>query len=245
MLEVRFVYEYNGKPVNEYTIDTGKYKLSALNLGATLTKIIVPNKQDKLESILLRYHDYKLYRENPYYLGALVDVNSFRKNKKIYNYHFNCTPLENGLVFTYQTETKFIQVVYLIIDDKLIINYETNLKIHFGHVLFFNLSGNVKEDIINQFCLIDNNQLDYTQRFKFFKHFPIMNSVELTHENGISLIINNITDAYLNPGTYFRQKHLVNLGKKAKKYSGLGFLIKGGQTVEYSFEIKGGIDESI
>lgn len=245
MLEVRFIYEYCGRAVNEYTIDTGKYKLSALNLGATLTKIIVPNKNDKLESILLRYHDYKLYKENPYFLGALVDVNNFRKNKKVYNYHFDCTPLENGLIFTYQTDAKYIQVVYLLIDDKLVISYETNLNLHLGHILFFNLSGNVKEDILNHTCLLDHNRLDYAQRFKFFKHYPINNKIELTYENGINLAVNNITDAYVNTGTYFRKKHLINLGKKAIKNIGLGILVKGNKTVEYTFSIRGGIDESL
>ena len=114
MLEIKYIYHLDeDKPVNEYTIRNGSYRLSVLNLGAQVTKIIVPNKDDKLENITLRYHDYKLYKNNEYNIGCLIDTDKFiNGNDYFIDYYFNCEILENSLKFTYEEDDKYINIIF-------------------------------------------------------------------------------------------------------------------------------------
>ena len=38
MVEVKYIYTHQGKPVNEYTIRNGKFQVSMINLGRRLRK---------------------------------------------------------------------------------------------------------------------------------------------------------------------------------------------------------------
>ncbi len=60
------------KNVNEYTLDNGYMKVSVLNYGGIITKIIFPDKKGKLINCVLDYADYTLYIENPLFLGAVI-----------------------------------------------------------------------------------------------------------------------------------------------------------------------------
>lgn len=57
----------------EYTLtnDNG-ISVSFLDFGGIITKIITPNKEGKLENIVLGYKDYRKYESNPYFLGAII-----------------------------------------------------------------------------------------------------------------------------------------------------------------------------
>lgn len=53
------------------TNDVGM-KVEVLNLGATLTKVIVPDKEENFENVVLEWQDINVYEENPGYIGATI-----------------------------------------------------------------------------------------------------------------------------------------------------------------------------
>jgi aldose 1-epimerase len=57
----------------EYTLtnDFGM-SVSVLNYGAIITKIIVPDRNENLENVVLGYRDYTDYNQNPNFFGALI-----------------------------------------------------------------------------------------------------------------------------------------------------------------------------
>lgn len=57
----------------EYTLTNDHdMSVSFLDFGGIITKMMVPNREGKLENIVLSYEDYKQYEDNPNYFGALI-----------------------------------------------------------------------------------------------------------------------------------------------------------------------------
>src|SRR5690625_2031384 len=57
----------------EYTlINKHGMKVSFLNYGGIITKIIVPDKDGKMENVVLAYRNYKDYEKNSAYFGAII-----------------------------------------------------------------------------------------------------------------------------------------------------------------------------
>ncbi|QEH67949.1 aldose epimerase family protein [Cellulosilyticum sp. WCF-2] len=80
------------------TNDVGM-KVEVLNLGATLTKVIVPDKEENFENVVLEWQDINVYEENPGYIGATIGRMAGRihqgkitLDKKVYS----LTKNENG-----------------------------------------------------------------------------------------------------------------------------------------------------
>ena len=53
------------------TNDNGM-KVEILELGATLTKIVVPDKDGNYENVILEWQDINTYEQNPGYIGAVI-----------------------------------------------------------------------------------------------------------------------------------------------------------------------------
>ncbi len=247
MLEVRYIYEVAGEPVNEYTISNGRYQLSAINIGAAITKMIVPNQDDKLENITLRYYDYKDYKINRYNLGNLIDLNQFIKNEPCsLNYYFHCTFESNTLKFTYEEDDHYIFVKYSLLDNLVIIEYDTNLDIHLANVLFFNLSGNLKDNVLAHDIKINSLSVDLKEDIPFFKCYTSYQAYELLQlhlkDNGIHLNIDSSNrDIYVSFGKYFNEEFFINKKNLAQTYSGVGIVVCGkeqNQYVSYEFSEK-------
>lgn len=47
-------------------------RVSVLNFGGIITEITVPDRQNKLENVVLSYKDYAEYENNPNYFGAII-----------------------------------------------------------------------------------------------------------------------------------------------------------------------------
>jgi len=65
---------YNNVPVTEYTLtNSSGIRVSILNYGGTITKILVPDKDGKMGDVVLGFESFDGYRQktNPY-MGALV-----------------------------------------------------------------------------------------------------------------------------------------------------------------------------
>lgn len=81
----------------EYTLsnNTGM-RVSLLNYGGIITKLLVPDREGKLENVVLGYQNYKDYEENPNYFGAIIgrvagriENASFQLDGKTYLLHTN------------------------------------------------------------------------------------------------------------------------------------------------------------
>lgn len=56
----------------EFTLSNQYMSVSFLNFGGIITKIMVPDRFNRKENIVLCYQDYNDYEKNPYYLGAII-----------------------------------------------------------------------------------------------------------------------------------------------------------------------------
>lgn len=73
---------YNEKDVIEYTLtNINGVSISILNLGGIITKIMTPNKEGKLENIVLAYENIEDYYTNPSYYGAIIGRTAGRIDK--------------------------------------------------------------------------------------------------------------------------------------------------------------------
>lgn len=63
----------SGRKVTRYELsNTQGMKVEVLSWGATLTKIIVPDKEGKIENVVLEWEDLNTYEKNPGSFGATV-----------------------------------------------------------------------------------------------------------------------------------------------------------------------------
>jgi len=63
----------DGKKINEYTIENKwGMKLSAINYGGIITKLLVPDKTQTLRNVVLGYDSLKAYLHDSFYVGAIV-----------------------------------------------------------------------------------------------------------------------------------------------------------------------------
>jgi aldose 1-epimerase len=64
---------YDGKNIIEYSlINNSRCHVSILNLGGIITEICVPDKDNKIENVVLGYRNTEDYQHNPPFLGAMV-----------------------------------------------------------------------------------------------------------------------------------------------------------------------------
>lgn len=81
----------------EYTLSnkTGM-RVSLLNYGGIITKLLVPDREGKLENVVLGYENYEDYEQDSNYFGAIIgrvagriENASFQLNEKTYLLHTN------------------------------------------------------------------------------------------------------------------------------------------------------------
>lgn len=69
----------DGKEIYLYTLENNNgMKAVVMNYGANLVQLFVPNKNGKLEDIVLGYDKLEAYFENPFFWGATVGPNANR-----------------------------------------------------------------------------------------------------------------------------------------------------------------------
>lgn len=80
------------------TNDVGM-EVEVINLGATLTKVMVPDQEGKFENVVLEWQDINVYEENPGYIGAVIGRMAGRIHKAkvtLDNREYKLTQNENG-----------------------------------------------------------------------------------------------------------------------------------------------------
>ncbi len=127
----RKVAEFGNKEIIAYTIENKKgMTLTALNYGAAITEICVPDRYDKKENVVVTYDNIEDYEKNPYYLGVvvgrtagrtkegllIVNDNNYELEKNDGNNHlhggvkglakrvWNVEEKQSSLIFTYVSE---------------------------------------------------------------------------------------------------------------------------------------------
>lgn len=58
--------------------DSNRIRVSLLTYGAAICRLMLPNRNDSLENVVLGYENYCNYRENPLYAGATLAPNAGR-----------------------------------------------------------------------------------------------------------------------------------------------------------------------
>lgn len=65
--------KFNNKKVESYNLrNSNGFGINALNYGAIITDILVPDRNGIIENVVLKYEDINSYEKNPSYLGALI-----------------------------------------------------------------------------------------------------------------------------------------------------------------------------
>lgn len=73
------VGKINDKNILAYNIKyDNKFEVEILNLGGIITKIIIPDKYNNFENVVVGYKEIESYIENPSYLGAIIGRTSGR-----------------------------------------------------------------------------------------------------------------------------------------------------------------------
>ncbi|ERJ12995.1 hypothetical protein [Haloplasma contractile] len=196
MIEVRYIYDYKGKKVNEYTISKGPIKISALNIGASITKLIVENRENKRENIMLRYLDYRLYKQNEYYFGCVFNFNSLDYSKlnldcDVSTEYYQCKFIQDGLVF--MNESQDSVVIYSIKKDTVIIEYDQHT-FPITTVLPLNLSGNCKELVGNHTICFDHDGENEQKGFavsELFRRHSIKHYISNSESDAYDLTLYN------------------------------------------------------
>lgn len=74
----------DNKDIYEYILDNGNIKVHILNLGGTVTDIIVPDKNGVCENVVLKYKNIENYiQSSPAYFGAIIGRTAGRVPKGI------------------------------------------------------------------------------------------------------------------------------------------------------------------
>lgn len=237
MVEIKYLYDYRGNSINEYTIKVGQYRLSVINLGATITKLVVPNENEKYESIHIRYHNYQYYKKNKHYLGSLVDLNHDLDNHNfVVNHYFDCEIIENGLIFTYRHQTQYIKVKFSIVGKLLRIEYDQNLSMRLSHALFLNCSGNLKTDLKHHHLMISHTP--FNLEYEINQFYQSVNQLKLCNNlNGIELDFPlDKAGVTINNLQHFDDNMLLNKGTLPKHLLVLQIIIQNQDRIDIQFK---------
>lgn len=108
MITTQTVKTHRGNEIIRYILTNKEgMKVEVLNLGATLTKIIVPDDKGNYENVVLEWEDIDTYEENPGYLGAVVGrvagrIHQGRITLEDKRYHLSTNENEHTLHGGYQ-----------------------------------------------------------------------------------------------------------------------------------------------
>ncbi|MEK4762248.1 aldose epimerase family protein [Viridibacillus sp. FSL E2-0187] len=81
-LTTKYIGEKNGQIIYEYSIQNNQgLKFSCTNFGCIITKLIVPDREGRLENIVLGFDTIEEYENNPHFIGAVIGQHAGRVAK--------------------------------------------------------------------------------------------------------------------------------------------------------------------
>jgi aldose 1-epimerase len=87
----------SGDQVYKYIIENSRgFKVGIINYGAAITEIFAPDRDGRLENVVLGYDNLESYLENPAYLGCVVGRTAGRISKGSFVLNGNTYSLEKN-----------------------------------------------------------------------------------------------------------------------------------------------------
>lgn len=189
----------------EYTlINDHNISVSILDYGATITSLLLPNREGVFENVVLGYKDYGLYEENPFFLGSVIGRVAGRVAKASFKLHGETYQLEkndgenhlhggsNGLHTHLWDAEPFEQA------DSIGVRMKTTLESAHDHY-----PGNVQVTVV--FTLTNENELRLDYYGEADKETPLVltnhayfnlsgNLKDTVHDHKITFHANNILE---------------------------------------------------
>lgn len=213
MVEVKYIYSIDGNPINEYTIRDGRYQVSVLSLGATMTKFVVRNRFKKFESVHLRYHDYRTYRKEGHVLTSLW-VKQDARWIPLSSVVFDCEFAEEGLRFTSSHPAHPITIEFQLQNKQLKIKSNQTNDENYFFAFYLNLSGNLKRDCGEHQCRVDDRMIDLFNPITN-EHYQAEDTLFLLDmENGVKLEFEAPLKFFINNRVFVPERLRFNKGKQ-------------------------------
>ncbi len=111
----------DGRPVTAITLTNGnKLQVRVISLGATLQSLRAPDRNAKIDDVVLGYSDLKGYLANSSYFGATVGrfANRVAKGRFTLDGHSYQLPINNGVNSLHGGTVGFGQVLWTVVDVK-------------------------------------------------------------------------------------------------------------------------------
>lgn len=216
------------KNIDIITIKNKKIEIKLLNYGATLTEILVPDKEGKKENIILTYENISDYIENPPYFGATIGRTSgriangkFTLNNKDYflnkNYDMNSghggKEGFNKKIWKYKIieDKNKITVIFNYFSRDMEENYPGNLEVYVKYILAEDklvIEYNANTDKTTICNLTNHSYFNLSGNYKrdVTKQYLCMNSDEYLELNDNMIPTGNFIDVNNTPMDFRKGK---------------------------------------
>lgn len=214
------------KEVICYSMSNSKgMEIRILNYGGIITDILMPDRDNKIENIVLKYKDWKSYIVNPSYLGAFIG----RTGGRIYNGEVYLGDKKLTLNKNYYPNQghggnegfnkKFYEVKYGVIENEAYVEL-SRVSLDMEE----NYPGNLKVKV--RYTLTDDNEL----KINYYGKSDKDTLVNMTNHSYFNLSGNG-KENILNHNLYINSKSIVELNE-VQAPTGLLMFIEG---TEYDF----------
>ncbi|SCJ97140.1 Aldose 1-epimerase precursor [uncultured Clostridium sp.] len=216
----------DNKEVICYSISNSKgIEVKILNYGGIITDIVMPDRNNKRENIVLKYKNWESYIDNPSYLGALIG----RTGGRIYNGEVYLGDKKLVLSKNYNPNQghggnegfnkKFYKVRYEILQNEAYIELS-----RISPDMEENYPGNLEVKV--KYILTEDNEL----KINYYGKSDKDTLVNMTNHSYFNLSGNG-KDDILNHDLYIKSKSIVELNENQAS-TGLLMFIEG---TEYDF----------
>lgn len=217
---------FDNKEVISYSIlNSNGIEVKILNYGGIITDILMPDRHNKRENIVLKYKNWKSYIENPSYLGALIGRTGGRvyngevelgDEKLVLNKNYNPNQGHGG---NEGFNKKFYEVKYEALQNEAYIELS-----RISPDMEENYPGNLEVKV--KYTLTEDNEL----KINYYGKSDKDTLVNMTNHSYFNLSGNGKEDI-LNHDLYINSKSIVELNE-TQAPTGLLMFIEG---TEYDF----------
>lgn len=212
---------FNDKEIISYSLSNSNgIEVKILNYGGIITDILMPDRKNNIENIVLKYKKLESYIDNPSYLGALIGRTSGRicdgevslnSKKLILNKNYNPNQGHGG---SEGFNKKFYEVRYEILENEAYIELSRK-----SPDMEENYPGNVEIKV--KYTLTDKNEL----KINYYGKSDKDTLLNMTNHSYFNLSGNGKEDI-LNHNLYINSKSIVELNENQVP-SGLLMFIEG------------------
>ncbi|MCD2501758.1 galactose mutarotase [Clostridium sp. NSJ-145] len=217
---------FNNKEIICYSMSNSKgVEVRVLNYGGIITDILMPDRNNKRENIVLKYKNWESYIENPSYLGSLIGRTGGRifnaevdlgDKKLVLNKNYNPNQGHGG---NEGFNKKFYEVKYEALENEAYIELS-----RVSPDMEENYPGNLKVKV--KYILTEDNEL----KIRYYAKSDKDTLVNMTNHSYFNLSGDG-KESILNHNLYINSKSIVELND-VQAPTGLLMFIEG---TEYDF----------